>query len=215
MFSLMSQFKNFLFSSKLSILVLVPLFLLSGCARYSAAPLKHQGHRTVKAAATQDITFKTMVFTKQDCKTYLGRNVLGKGYQPVQISIENNTKNRYEFARENFSFRTESFEEVAPTVYTSTMGRVVGYGLASFVLPILVIPAMVDGIKSGQANDKLDKDFARKSLHDQIIEPYAVLDGIIFVPTKEFDKSFTLKLIDVESREEHLLSAPTMQIIFK
>lgn len=215
--SFLSMSAKFIFSwAKSPLLILVPLILLSGCAKYKARPLRRLTHPAASERANQEsVTLTSTVLTAKDCHKYLGRDVIAKGHQPLHISLANNTRSRFNFALCNLSLPTTDYYEVAPTVYTSTMGRAVGYGLASFVMPLFLIPAVVDSIWSSQANEKLDKDYARKALEDQIIEPYTTIDGLIFVPTAYFDSTFSLTIIDVASRERYVLAGPVSQLIIR
>jgi hypothetical protein len=99
-------------------------------------------------------------FDKMDCKRYLDRDVIKKGYQPVQLFIQNNSDKNYLLSLNRLSLPYVRPEEVARTVHTSTMGRILGYGIPGIVIAWpLIIPAVVDGVKSSEANEALDKDF--------------------------------------------------------
>ena len=69
-----------------------------------------------------------------------------------------------------------------------------------------MVPAVVDGIGSAQANEQLDNDFALKSLHDQTIKPYSMINGLIFVPSGNASREFYFKLSDPDKHEQLTLS---------
>ena len=81
------------------------------------------------------------------------------------------------------------------------------YGVAGLFLWPFFIPAVVDGVKSSQANQRLDEDFAKKELADQIISPYNTINGLIFVPKNEFSRDFTVTAVDVEKRVRFALNS--------
>lgn len=187
----------------------IALFSVPGCARYSAQPLNR-----IKAVnpRKQDgyeksISLAYNVFDKWDCKKYLNRDVLAKGYQPVQLTITNNSDRYIYFSKENISLPIVSAADVAKKVHTSTMTRVVSYGVAGLFLWPFFIPAVVDGVKSSQANQRLDEDFVKKELADQIISPYNTINGLIFVPKNEFSRDFTITAVDVEKRVKFALNS--------
>ena len=94
-------------------------------------------------------------------------------------------------------------EEVARTVHTSTLGRILGYGIPGLVIVWpLIIPAVVDGIKSSEANEALDMDFYTKTASDRMIAPHSNFNRLVFVPYGEYQSNFTLTLIDQESKKE-------------
>lgn len=195
-----------------SIMSIVALFSISGCARYSAQPLsrlktvnpqKQDGSEKPEKA----ISLAYNVYDKWDCKKYLNRDVLSKGYQPVQITITNNSDRYINFSKENISLPTVSAADVAKKVHTSTITRATCYGVAGLFLWPFFIPAVVDGVRSSQANQKLDEDFAKKELSDQIITPYSTINGLIFVPKDEFKHNFTITAVDVEKRVRFALNS--------
>ncbi|MFA6262858.1 MAG: hypothetical protein WCW33_04825 [Candidatus Babeliales bacterium] len=178
----------------------ISIVLCTGCARYEAQPLAKAGLATHEKKPTS-YRCAYHVFTKDDCKRYLGRNVVAKGYQPILITFTNNTKRYFRVLRENISMPTIPASQVVRRVHTSTVGRSLGYGIAGLIVWPLLIPAIVDGIRSSQANYKLDRDFASKELADQVVGPFVTLDGLIFVPKEKFSWNFTIKIIDAETEE--------------
>jgi hypothetical protein len=139
-------------------------------------------------------------YDKADCKRYLDRNVISKGYQPVQIYIQNNSDKNYVFSMDRVSLPCARADEVAETVHTSTVGRIVGYGLGALVLWPLVIPAIVDGLKSSEANASLDNDFAAKTAREQVIYKHSHLNKLIFVPLSDYQQNFNITLMDDANR---------------
>jgi hypothetical protein len=187
---------------KNSILVLVIALLATSCANYKAQSLSNI---TVDSTAfyekKEGITVSCKAFTPQDCKRYLDRDVIAKGIQPIQISIDNDSKHILMFSKSNISIPCADTDYVANKVHTSTVGRSTAYGVGAIIFWPLAIPAIVDGVKSSDANDQLDNDFAGKASRDQIIQPYGTLNGLIFVPVESYQESFTLTLVDRETKE--------------
>src|ERR1700690_3137595 len=148
-------------------LVSVVLLLLSGCATYHATSLNTLSSEMMIQAThskSNDVKIIAKAFDKVDCKRYLDRDVIQKGYRPIQLYIQNNSDKSYEFSLHRLSLSSASSEEVARSVHTSTVGRVLGYGIPGLVIAWpLVIPAVVDGIKSTEANEALDRDFYAKT----------------------------------------------------
>lgn len=194
---------------------LVALLGVAGCARYQAKTL----HRLIPQSAMQSnahsLSFAYHVFTPQDCKKYLDRNVIAKGYQPVQIAFMNNSNRHIKLSPQAFSFVCAQAYEVAQNVHTSTVKRAVGYGVAGLFVWPLLIPAVVDGFGSKKANEKLDYDYNKKILHDCIVSPYSMVNGLIFVPTDEFETPFTLRVTDINTDENFILHSNSASLIFE
>ena len=175
------------------------LLLLSGCASYKAAPITPI--LTTISKNNQDVTIIAKKFSKQDCQKFLDRDVMAKGYQPVQLFIQNNTDKNYVFSLDRLGLVHTNASDVAKRVHTSTVGRAVGYGVGGLFLWPLFIPAVVDGIKSSEANESLDRDFLDKAASDQIISAHSSFNKLIFVPTNECPSTFSLTLIDATTSQ--------------
>lgn len=176
----------------------IAMFLLSGCASYNAFPLETPIIQSC-SQKNEDILISATPFNKADCKRYLDRDVLSKGYQPVQLFIQNASDKNYAFSLQRISLSCARPEEVADKVHTDTAGRAAGYGAGAIFLWPLAIPAIVDGVKSSNANEALDNDFSAKTARDQIIPPHSYFNKLIFVPVKEYQSAFTITLMDQES----------------
>jgi hypothetical protein len=184
--------------------VSVGILLLPGCARYKAKAV-----RSLPAATPleqQTLSFSYHVYNKQDCDTYLDRNVIKKGYQPISITIYNNSSQTVHFCPTNITLPCVPAEEVAHAVHTSSINRAVGYGIPGLFIWPLLVPAIVDTVKSEKANKKLDIDFARKSLRAQIIRPYDTINGLIFVDIEQFTENFSIMLENKKLNRVYTLS---------
>jgi hypothetical protein len=175
---------------------------LTSCASYSASPLGNLSPDLILTAPKNDgISVVSKTFTRDDCNRFLDRDVISQGYQPIQIFIQNDSDKNYIFSLNRLTLPVARPEEVAEKVHTSTVGRAVGYGVGALFLWPLAIPAVVDGVKSSNANTALDHDFAAKAARDQVIFPRSRLNAIIFVPVHAYQRSYTLTLIDQDSQQ--------------
>lgn len=184
------------------------LIAASGCASYKTHTLNKltpewSGH----SQSSNNVTLSVKAFTKYDCKRYLDRDVLCQGYQPVQITIENQSPRYLVFTPDSISLPQAFPEDVAQTVHTSTVGRAVGWGVAGLFIWPFLIPAVVDGVGSHQANKSLDQDFYTKSIREQVIQPYSTINGLIFVPMEYYQESFSITLVDKQTTEKITLCA--------
>lgn len=208
-------------------LLAVLCFTFSGCARYSAVALRDfstyrmpltdpslvastdvsqlsnqaEGNFVAKSGQKGGVQMFAKIFDRQDCERYLGRDVLAKGYQPVHIVLKNLSSRAYAVAPERINLPLASVEEVAKSVHTSTAKRVTYYGIAGLFLSPFLIPAVVDGIKSSEANKELDRDYARKALKSETLMPQSQISALIFVPIERFNygADISMKLVDLEN----------------
>jgi hypothetical protein len=185
----------------------IVLLGLSGCAHYKAQSLNRFKQNRVLQQEKPMVSFAYDLFNIQDCKRYLDRNVIAKGYQPIHIMITNYSNRYLELSLDHVSLPLIKPQEVARFVHTSTAKRVIIYGVIGLFIWPFLIPAVVDGIGSEKANERLDADFARKALRSQIIAPHGSVSGLVFVDTHDFDENFTVTLIDRDSRECFVLGS--------
>lgn len=176
------------------------LILLPGCAGYQSDPLSSL---TIKHTSDKNgtVVFSHLAFTSNESIKYLGKDVLKAGYQPIQITIENNTNHNLIFSPNKISLPMVSADVVAKSVYDGTTGRAVGWGIAGLFIPIFLIPAIVDTCWSIDANKELDVDYQLKSPKEQIIKSGESLNGVVFVPFNKYRSSFTITLIDELTNE--------------
>lgn len=183
------------------------MILLAGCASYESQPLSNLTFETVPTAQKkEEIVAVAKTFDKSECKKYLDRDVIAEGYQPVQLFIQNNSDKSYLFSLNRMSLPFARSEEVADKVHTSTVGRAVGYGAAALIIWPFAIPAVIDGVKSAQANDNLDLDFSAKTARDQTIAPHSHMNKIVFVPRGQYQQQFTVTLVDLATNEPKTLN---------
>lgn len=182
---------------------LLTLLFFTGCAKYNADTLPLLQNSSAQYSQTEkEITVYCKAFTTGDCMRYLDRNVLKEGYQPIQISIQNDSDHVLYFSQEGFGLPTVAPESVAKKVHTSTIGRAAGWGVGGLFIWPLFIPAIVDGIGSANANVQLDRDFAEKTMRGQPILPHTRINGLVFVPKPDFKENFTISLQDQSNEEK-------------
>jgi hypothetical protein len=185
--------------------IFLSLFLLSlsSCANYKATSLNtlsKADYPALKMEADAGVVICAKTFNESDCKKYLDRDVIAHGYYPVQVYIENNSDNDYLFSINRVSLPLARTEEVAEKVHTSTVGRAAGYGAAALLTSgLFAIPAIVDGVKSVNANRALDTDFIAKAAKDHVIYQHSHSNMLMFIREESYQQTFTITLIDNKS----------------
>ncbi|MDN3509318.1 MAG: hypothetical protein P0S93_04820 [Candidatus Neptunochlamydia sp.] len=189
----------------LTIAAVVALF--TGCASYQANSLSALDPGYVRNySEIQGMEIGCKAYSVDDCFTYLDRNVIAKGYQPIQLTFRNNLDKHYSFSTRDVNLPCANSELVARTVHTSTVGRVAGYSVGGLFLWPLFIPAFVDGIKSSNANRALDADFDQKARGNVLIGPHSYSRTLIFVPKAHYSPVFDISLLDEESGKHQVIS---------
>lgn len=187
-------------ASKLAI-ALVPVLSLGLFGYYVFTSQHNEPEPSKNISSSQNIIVGCKAYSAEESVGYLGKDVVSAGYQPLHITIENNSDRFLKFSASNMSLKTVPADIVAQSVYTNTTKRVVGWGIAGLFLPVLWIPGIVHASSSYKANEKLTQDFQTKAATDRILAPHTKIDGLLFVDIADFNTSWTLLLIDTASCE--------------
>lgn len=151
-----------------------------------------------------DVLVAGKAFNDADCAKYLDRPIRSYGYQPVQIIIKNNSNKSLIFLPDQMDLPCARVEDVIEQAHTSTVGRAAGYGTAAILTcGLFVIPAVVDGVKSSNANKALDSDYFAKAAKRTIIVPNTKMNAIIFVPSASYTDSFKVTLLEEGTNRAH------------
>lgn len=210
--------------SPLSALSIAALIILAGCAgsEYKIRSLAQLPQEHAFTSSNAGVSGSYTALNTNACNTYLGRNVLGKGYQPVFITITNNTLHSLRFDPSQISLPTVAADKVAQSVHLSTAGRAIGLGIAcapvalwaffatAMTVPmaataailsvsalagaVCLSPAVASSVNASRTNKNIDENFAAKALISQTIAPHETISGLIFVPKKEWNKNFAITL---------------------
>ena len=129
-------------------MVAVAAMLVSGCAKYKPKQLDRLA-TTFSSTQEPRIEFAHKVLSNAETKKYLDRDVIAKGYQPIHFTVANKTGKHLNFSQGGLSMECVPAEEIAPQVHTSTVLRVLGYGIPGLIFWPLLIPAVVDGMGFG------------------------------------------------------------------
>lgn len=197
-------------------LILGAVVALTGCASYQSSPLAALDPKYIKQCEqVKGLSIGAKAYDETDCYIFLDRDVIEKGYQPIQLTFQNTTDRHYLFSTNEVSLPCVNFEEVAKTVHTSTLGRAAGYSAGGLIflklLWPLFIPAVVDGIKSSNANQALDRDYYDKAKEHLVITPNSFVKTLIFVPRSHFAPVFDITLLEEETRETKKISLSVAQ----
>jgi len=191
------------------------LMLIPGCADYKAVPLRRLGSQISRDSENPCVSFDYLIFNKIDCKKYLGRDVIAKGFQPVQITFTNNSDKSFIINPSNFSLPCVDPYEVAKKVHYSVVNRVVGYGVGALFIWPLAIPAVIEGINAPKANQQLDEDYDHKIVQSQVLKPFSIVNGLIFVPKDSFNPEFTFTLVGKQDNKSLEFSPEKTEYLYR
>ena len=197
----MKKFLSFKKHIPAGLLALASVFLLAtGWDHYQPHPLKtmvdllptfsleHTRVRVIAKAMSPD-----------ESKQNFGHDLISRGVQPLQLSIQNNTGDEYSLCPSSVDLPRIEPSKIAFKVTKSTIPRAIAYKIASFFFWPFMIPSTIDSIRVISHHEHLKKDIIAKSMKDEIVAPYSTFHRVLFVPKEEFKQTFKVTLIELDS----------------
>lgn len=177
----------------------VMVLVLTGWDSYRATALPME----LPSFIGNEVHVVAIAYTKQECKANLHRDLLDRGYRPIQVTVQNNTSHLYSFSEESVSLRCTHPRHVALKVSAKAIPRAIGYKIASFLFWPFMIPSTIDSLRTYKAHKDMKKDFTAKGIKEkeEVILPYSTISRILFIKEKDFQEDFTVSLIDKKSEE--------------
>lgn len=185
--------------------------LVAGCfvvmsssvdARYKSQILKKGSSQVITHASKDYIAFEYKILTAKDCQKFFNnRNIIKKGFQPVQITFINNSDKAISISPQGFDFEVVPAQKIADSLHRNGMKRGVGLGVASLAAGwVTLVPALVQGCGAKEFNVDMDNDFANKQLKDQVVLPGKTVTGVVFANRNNFDRDFTFTVQDQDKQ---------------
>ena len=177
-------------------------FLLVGCAKYRPHPLQRP---MVKTEEQHDVKVSATLLKEQDCSYYFSRRVIDKGYQPIQLCIRNNSANSYVFDSSSLNVQIEERDFMVKLLQLDTAKRVAPYAITGLFLGLFLIPAIVEGVKSSQANKELDRDFSKRVISSNsrvVIAPDSSFNRVMFVRADNMNHELAVELVCRKTKEK-------------
>jgi hypothetical protein len=174
--------------------------VLSSCAKYKPQPLEipYAEPQKKQGLAIQ----ASLLNEKKSKRIFGGRSPRAKGYFPIQLTISNTTPERYKLDAAYIGLDLVCAHHVAHKLEFNTAGRVLGWSIAGLLLPIFFIPAIVEGVNASKANKSIEYDFDERTIsYDSklYIQPYGILNRIMFVDAENYKAAFDFDLISQET----------------
>lgn len=208
--------------------VVICIIASTSCNRiqYESQPL--ESIKTKPKVEKVSVLYKPL--SKKESVKYLGRNWQGKGYQPIQVAIENFSPNTILFAQKGISLPTVDYETIKLKIHEYAKAKAIGIGASSatcisvgliglilapatFGITGVLLPIGIGGAglhtasKIIKSDNSIEEDYQKKFLHDRQIAGNSIVEGIIFVPKQGFQEKFTIKMMDTKTEKAFFIEA--------
>lgn len=184
------------------------IWILVASTLFLSTAWRHQPTMTLSnpppvSFTAQGLDLSARVYTPEDSKECLHRDLLSRGYIPVEVSINNNTGKAYAISGASVPMACATPSQVAWSVTKGSLPRSIGYKILGFFFWPFSIPGTIDSIRTYKGHRALVKDLTAKTLkeQDEIIPPYAAVKRVIYVKKENMREEFTFSLQEVDGRD--------------
>jgi len=198
------MFKKLIKSILLVTCIVSAVFFISGFEVYHPETPQFVGSIS-EPFREKGVHISAKIYDAKESKAYLDRNLLQVGYQPVQVTIQNNTEDTYILSKEGLEMSSSTSSEVAGSVTRTAIPRSIGFKVAGFFFWPLIIPGTIDSIITFKAHLQMKRDYHAKSIKDEgeLLTPYSTVHRVIFLPSNQTPEEFTLHLQNQKSNQLH------------
>ncbi|MCI0381921.1 MAG: hypothetical protein L0207_02575 [Chlamydiae bacterium] len=176
-------------------IIIFSLIFLSAVKKHSI-----EGEKEV-FFAKEGVFVTAKVLSSGESNSYLRRDLPAKGFQPIFLSVQNNSGHPLSLSDQWIDLPTVPSNQVVKRLMKGAAYRSIGFKVAGFFFWPFLIPGTIDTVGTFRSHYKLKKDFAAKSVKKraEIIPPYSTTQRIIFVKNCDLQTKFMVSLIDEET----------------
>ena len=155
-------------------------------------------------AQEDHISLSIKALTLEEAKKQLNGDIVGWGYQPIQITIENQSSDPYLLSPDSIGLSLVDPKKVAKEIIKSSIPRAVGFKIAGLIFWPFSIPSVVDSLMTLKIHREMKKNLTSKAVKSEIIAPYSSFNRVFFVYLEEYKESFAITLQNQETLEDRV-----------
>ncbi len=198
----MKKFFSFNKFFPIGLLGLSAIFLLTtGWSRFQSLPLTPLSTELLPTFALNHnkVKVQAKAMSPEESQQNFGHDLVSRGVQPLQLSIQNNTSNEYSLCPSSVDLPRVEASKIAFKVTKSAIPRGVAYKIASIFFWPFMVPSTIDSVRVIAHHQHLKKDLMAKAVKQEVVAPYSTFHRVLFVPKEEFKETFKVTLIDLET----------------
>ncbi len=154
----------------------------------------------------KNVEVHVRALSAETSKYLLGHNLPNKGIQPLHITIENNSAYEYQISPDYLDLEQIRPNQVAKKLQKSALPRSIAFKIMGFFFWPFMIPGTIDTIHTMHSYKSLKRDYAAKSLQDELVPMYSIVNRVVFIPKENLRDSFTITLIEAKKQTREVFS---------
>lgn len=141
-------------------------------------------HITIAPFKKEEITARAIAYTPKESKEALNENIPSHGYQPIQITVQNNSAKTYILSEADVDLPLVDPSKIAARISLGAIPRNIALKVLGFIFWPFIIPATIDSIISFKSHFNRSDEFYIKSLKErgEWLPPYSTMHRIFFIP---------------------------------
>lgn len=182
---------------------LLGISIYLGWEHQQVRPLSSIATSLMPAFTEEDkrVDVQVKALSPSESKKLLGHNLLSRGVQPIQLTIQNNSPNEYSLCPSSVDLERIETSKVISKVGRPALARSIAFKVLGFFFWPMMIPGTIDTVVTMHSEKKLKRDYKAKSMKEEVIPAYSTFNRILFVPKNEMKDTFAVTLIDIGSLE--------------
>ena len=143
------------------------------------------------------------IYSAQESEQVLNVDLVGKGYVPVEVTIQNQGNHSYAISMSSTALRSDRAKDVAWKYHKASIARGAGWRIVSFFCWPLMIPSMIDSIVSFKKNRSLVKALKARGFkeQDEVVLPFSLVKRLLYIPQEAFYSDFSVSMEDLDGDE--------------
>lgn len=152
----------------------------------------------------EQISLSLKALTAEEAKECLNGDIVGWGYQPIQVTIKNQSPDPYLFSPDSIGLSLIDPKKVAKEIIKSSIPRAIGFKIASLIFWPFSIPSTVDSLMTLKIHREMKKNLTSKAVRLEVIPSYSSFNRVFFVYAGDLKESFSITLQNQETLEDRV-----------
>jgi ketosteroid isomerase-like protein len=142
-------------------------------------------------------------YTAEESRQILQTNLIGMGYIPVEVTIQNQGDHAYAISMASTAMSSARPKDVAWKYTVAGIPRAIGWKVLSYVFWPFTVPSTIDSIISYKKHRSIVKILTAKGFKevDEVVLPYSLVKRLLYIPEKSFYDTFSVSMEDLNGDE--------------
>lgn len=161
-----------------------------------------------------EIVLSIKPLTPEESEKYFQNDLKDLGYQPVQVTIENQSQDPYQIEIDSINVEMATAKQVAKAAKRSSIPGSIGFKVAGFIFWPFSIAGAFHGLQSIKAYDQFKESLEVKMIKEETVAPYTIMNRVICIPVSSSIDYLEISFVNqstLEMKKFHIDSYKTIE----